>query len=144
MDNNLLERIFEMSDDLKDARAQKKALEGEIESISRDIGRMELILNNAMAEAGMDHFSRNGTTFSRTTRTFAFPREGQRETLMQALKDHGFSDLVIETVNAQSLASFCKKQKNASDEKQLPDWLEACVCTYEKPGIGVAKARGQK
>ena len=139
-DNRNTERLFQIADDLKASREQKKKLEAEVEDLTRKIEALDLVLSNLMADAELENFSRSGSTFYLTSRLFASPREGRREEMMKALKDHGFGSLVIETVNAQTLASFCREQKLLSGpEEKMPGWLDEFVNTYEKVSVGIRK-----
>ena len=58
---------------------------------------------------------------------------------MQALKDNGYGSLVVETVNANTLASFIKEQREATGE-DVPAWLGDTVSTYEKVSVGIRKS----
>ena len=145
MENAKNQKIFELADKLKAAKEQKKALEAEVDEVTKIITAIDKELSDAMADAELDHFSRNGTTFYLTSRLFASPREGQKDGLMKELKAHGYGALVVESVNAQTLASFCKEQIELSgkDEK-LPGWLDACVSTFEKVSVGIRKGAAKK
>lgn len=57
---------------------------------------------------------------------------------MQTLKDQGYGSIVVETVNANTLASFVKEQM-AANEDVLPEWLSDVVSTFEKVSVGVRK-----
>jgi hypothetical protein len=57
---------------------------------------------------------------------------------MRTLKDNGYGSLVVETVNANTLASFVKEQK-AANEDEVPAWLSDVVSVYEKVSVGVRK-----
>jgi len=139
-DNRITQQLFEVADDLKASRDQKKKLEAEIGKLTRKIEALDLVLSNIMADAELDNFSRNGITYYLKSQLFASPRLGQREELMKALRDHGFGSLIIETVNAQTLASFCREQIRLSGrEEKLPEWLDEFVSTYEKISVGIRK-----
>ena len=65
---------------------------------------------DGMAEAELDRFSRNGSTFYLNTRLFASPAAGHKEDMMQALKEQGFGSIVVETVKpAPSFILFSSK-----------------------------------
>ena len=130
--------LFELADQLKAAKDRKKELDAQTKENNAEIERLDLALSEGMAEAECDRFSRNGYTFYLNSRLFASPAAGRKEDMMQALKDNGYGDLVVETVNAGTLSSFCKEQM-AANEDELPDWLSDVVSTYEKVSIGVRK-----
>ena len=130
--------LFELADQLKAAKDRKKELDAQTKENNAEIERLDLALSEGMAEAECDRFSRNGYTFYLNSRLFASPAAGRKEDMMQALKDNGYGDLVVETVNAGTLSSFCKEQM-AANEVELPDWLSDVVSTYEKVSVGVRK-----
>ena len=132
-------QIFEMADRLKTLQEKKKELEAEAKAIGAEIEELDLALSDAMADAELDRFSRNGSTFYLKSRLFASPAAGRKDEMMQALKENGYGSLVTETVNANTLASFIKEQREATGE-DIPTWLGDTVSTYEKVSVGIRKS----
>ena len=130
--------IFEMADRLKAAKEHKKELDAQVKEVNAEIEQLDLALSDAMAEQEVERFSRNGSTFYLNTRLFAAPAAGRKDELMQTLKDNGYGSLVVETVNANTLASFVKEQKAANGD-EIPEWLAGVVSAYEKVTVGVRK-----
>lgn len=131
-------QIFEMADRLKTLQEKKKELEAEAKAIGAEIEELDLALSDAMADAELDRFSRNGSTFYLKSRLFASPAAGRKDEMMQALKDNGYGSLVTETVNANTLASFIKEQREITGE-DVPGWLADTVSTFEKVSVGIRK-----
>ncbi len=136
MDNS---QIFKMADRLKDMQERKKELDAETKALSADIDTLNLLLSDAMTEAELDRFSRNGSTFYLKSRIFASPAAGRKEEMMEALKKNGYGTLVVETVNAQTLSSFIKEQREANDGND-PEWLNGIVSVFEKVSVGIRKS----
>ena len=136
MDNT---QIFAMADRLKALQEEKKSLEANVKALGAEIVDLDNQLSDAMAEAELDRFSRGGCTFYLKSRLFASPAAGRKEEMMQALKDHGFGTLVVETVNVNTLASFLKEQRAPTGE-DIPAWLEGIVNTYDKVSVGIRKS----
>lgn len=134
MDN----RIFELADQLKAAKDKKKELDVEVKELGAKIDELDLALSDAMAEAECERFSRNGSTFYLNTRLFASPIAGQKEAMFQAFKDNGYGEIVTETVNANTLASFVKEQM-AENNDEVPEWIAQVVNTFEKVSVGIRK-----
>lgn len=132
------QEIFEMADKLKAAKDHKKELDAQVKEVNTEIESLDLALSDAMAEVELDSFSRNGSTFYLNTRLFASPAAGRKDDLMQVLKDQGYGSIVVETVNANTLASFVKEQM-AANEDVIPEWLSDVVSTFEKVSVGVRK-----
>ena len=130
--------IFEMADRLKAAKEHKKELDAQVKEVNAEIEQLDLAPSDAMAEQQVERFSRNGSTFYLNTRLFASPVAGRKDELMQTLKDNGYGSLVVETVNANTLASFVKEQKAANGD-EIPEWLAGVVSAYEKVTVGVRK-----
>lgn len=128
----LADRLFEKKEQKKDLEAQSKNLTAEIEELDKK-------LSDAMAEAEMDKFSHGGKTFYLNTRLFASAQQGRKDELFTALKENGFGEIVTETVNANTLASFCKEQM-AENGDELPEWLSSVVSTFEKVSVGIRRS----
>ncbi len=135
MDNTL----FELADQLKSAKDRKKQLDAEVKENNAVIEDLDRRLSEAMAEQEVDRFSRNGSLFYLSSRLFASPKAGEKETMIAALKANGYGDLVIETVNSGTLSSFAKERMAETETGELPDWLDAVVSTFEKVSVGVRK-----
>ncbi len=136
MENNM---IFDTADKLKAAKDKKKELEAEVKELSSEIEELDRALSDAMAEAELEKFSRNGYTFYLNSRLFASPQAGKKDAMLSALKSEGFGDLIQETVNANTLASFVKEQKGQNND-EIPGWLENVVNAFEKVSVGIRKS----
>lgn len=85
-------QIFEMADRLKTLQEQKKDLEAQTKALAAEITELDEQLSDAMTEAELDRFSRNGNTFYLKSRLFASPAAGRKDEMMQALKDNGYGN----------------------------------------------------
>lgn len=132
-------QIFDMADRLKALQELKKDLEAQAKALGAEITELDTQLSDAMTEAELDRFSRNGSTFYLKSRLFASPAAGRKDEMMQALKDNGYGSLVTETVNANTLASFIKEQRELTGE-EVPEWLGETVSTYEKVSVGIRRS----
>lgn len=131
-------QIFELADTLKALKEQKKELDTQTKAIAAEIERIDLELSDAMAEAECERFSRNGSTFYLNSRLYASPVAGRKGEMIMALKANGYGDIVTETVNANTLASFVKEQTTLNDDV-TPAWLTEVVNTFEKVSVGIRK-----
>ena len=130
--------IFKLADELKAKKDAKKELDTRSKELGAEIEKLDLALSDAMAAAECERFSRNGNTFYLNSRLFASPAQGQKEALITALKANGYKDIVTETVNANTLASFVKEQM-AQNADTVPGWLSPVVNTFEKITVGIRK-----
>ena len=133
------ETLFELADQLKAAKERKRELDAETKANNAVIEDLDRQLSEAMAEQEVDRFSRNGNLFYLNSRLYASAKAGEKESMIAALKANGYGDLVTETVNANTLASFAKERMAESETGELPDWLDAVVSTFEKITVGVRK-----
>ena len=131
--------IFEMADRLKSLKKQKKDLEDSVKAIGSEIEELDRQFSDAMTEAELDRFSRNGSTFYLHSRLYASPSTGRKDAMMQALKQNGYGSLVVESVNSKTLSSFVREQKEAN-QGSIPSWLSDTVSTYEKISVGIRKS----
>ena len=58
--------------------------------------------------------------------------------MFAALKSNGFGEIVTETVNANTLASFVKEQRELNND-EIPEWISAVVSSFEKVSVGIRK-----
>lgn len=132
-------KIFELADQLKAAKDKKKELEEQVKRTSAEIEHLDLVLSDAMVEEECEHFSRNGYTFYLGSRLFASAMAGKKEELYEALREHGYGNIVTETVNANTLSSFVKEQR-ALNNDEIPEWISKVVSTFEKVSVGIRKS----
>lgn len=136
MDN---QQIFELADQLKAKREERDDLKEILKEVNREIEVLDTQLSDAMSEAEVDKFSRSGKLFYLNSRLYASPQAGKKDDLIAALRERGYGDMVTETVNANTLASFCKEQMSESEDEELPDWLSSLVNAYDKVTVGIRK-----
>ena len=133
------ESLFDLADRLKAAKDRKKNLDAEAKEVGAQIEDLDRQLAEAMAEQEVDRFSRNGSLFYLSSRLYASPKAGEKDTLIAALKENGYDALVTETVNANTLASFAKERMAETETGELPGWLADVVSTFEKVSVGIRK-----
>lgn len=132
-------QIFALADRLKSLKEVKKDLEAQADAVGAEIAELDAQLSDAMAEAELDRFSRNGSTFYLKSRLFASPVAGRKDEMLAALKANGYGSLVVESVNANTLASFIKEQREVTG-MDVPQWLDGTVSTFEKVSVGIRKS----
>lgn len=135
MDQNM---IFELADKLKAMKEEKKELDAQVKELGAEIEKLDLQLSDAMAQAEVERFSRNGSTFYLNSRLYASPIAGKKDELFEALEENGFGNLITRTVNANTLSSFVKEQMTENDD-EVPAWLTEKISTFEKVSVGIRK-----
>ena len=132
--------LFELSDRLKALKENKKELETTLKNVNEKILEVEVSLAELMTLNETQNFTRSGTMFSLTTSTKASAKAGKREELYTELKNAGYGDLVVETVNPSSLSAFVKEQISENGEA-LPEWLDGLVNVFEITSISLRKTK---
>jgi len=135
MDN----KILALAEKLKKLRDTKKEVEDEVKYISGEIETVTEELTSLMTENELPSFTYSGFTYSLSTRTFASPFAGDKESLYDALRENGYGGLITETVNANTLSSTVGELIEQNGDS-LPDWLVGKVNTYEKISVRIAKS----
>ena len=133
------EALFSIADRLKAAKDEKKDLDAKAKELGAEIEELDKQLSDAMTEAELDKFTRNGNTFYLSSRLFASPQAGRKDAMISALKEEGFGDIVQETVNANTLSAFVKEQMSQNGD-EVPEWLASVVNTFEKISVGIRKS----
>jgi len=133
------QEIFTLADELAELKDRKKALDDELKAVNARIAEVEEELSNRMLEEEIQSFQRSGKTFYVTTKVFANAVPERKNDLFVWLKEHGFGDMITETVNANTLSAWVREQLEESES--LPEGLEELVNVYEKTSVGIRKAR---
>lgn len=133
------DKMYELAEQLKSLREAKKEAEQRVKDIDAALDDVEYRLATWMANTETQSFTRAGTTFSLTHRTYASAVPGHKDALYAALKAAGYGDLVYETVNANSFSAFVGEQITEHGET-LPEWLDGLVRVFEQTKVSVRKA----
>ena len=135
MDNNVM---FELAERLKTLKNEKKQKELELRNISDMLTEIEAALAEFMTLNETPNFTHGGTSFSLKTSLKASAVSGKKEELCSSLKNAGYGDLVVETVNPSSLSAVVKEQIS-ENENELPEWLDGLVNIFEKNTVSTRK-----
>lgn len=117
---------------------ESKAMEVYRSLVNGMIFELESALVELMTLSEAQNFTLSGTMFSLTTSTKASAVAGKKDELYTLLKDTGYSDLVVETVNQSLLSEFVKEQISENNDSLL-QWLEGLVNVFEKTSISIRK-----
>lgn len=135
MDNNVM---FELAERLKTLKQKKKQKEIELRDISDELSQTEEVLAEFMTMNETPNFTHGDTSFSLRTSLKASAVSGKKEELYSSLKNAGYGDLVVETVNPSSFSAFVKEQI-AENENELPEWLNGLINIFEKNTVSTRK-----
>ena len=134
-------QVLEMAEELRSCKLKKEELDKEIKEVNAKIDEIDEKLSNAMTEIELNSFKHQGATFYLKSRLFASPIEGKKDEMIQALKDSGNGELVVEQVNSNTLASFIKEQREQNNCDDVPEYLKDIVSTYEKISVGIRNSK---
>ena len=135
MDNNVM---FELAERLKTLKQKKKQKEIELRDISDELSQTEEVLAEFMTMNETPNFTHGDTSFSLRTSLKASAVSDKKEELYISLKNAGYGDLVVETVNPSSFSAFVKEQI-AENENELPEWLNGLINIFEKNTVSTRK-----
>lgn len=130
--------LIAMADRLKRLRAERDALNEQSKDLAAVIKEVETKLSDAMLKDDVPNFKHDGALFYLSNKVHASPIADSKYELFDALREHGFGSLVVETVNERTLASFVKSQREEHDES-LPDWLAGLVNVYDQTGVNLRR-----
>ncbi len=136
MDN---QDLFKLADDLRALKLRKEVLDKETKEVNARIDEVDEKLTGAMTEKELEKFTHQGATFYLKSRLFASPITGKKEEMIEALKSSGNGALVVEQVNANTLSSFIKEQRELNNCEDVPEYLKDIVQTYEKVSVEIRK-----
>lgn len=138
-DSKMEKQIIALADKLKSLRDTKSDVDAESKFLGGEIERLTAELSELMTESEMPSFTHSGYTFSLSTRTFASPLAGDKESLYTALRENGYGDLITESVNSNTLSSTVSGLIEENDDT-LPEWLIGKVNTYDKVSVRISKS----
>ena len=130
--------MFELADRFKELKDKKKQKELELRNLNDMIFEVESALAELMTLKETQNFTHGNTSFSLRTSLKASAVSGKKEELYSSLKNAGYGDLVVETVNPSSLSAFVKEQI-AENENELPEWLDGLINIFEKNTVSTRK-----
>ena len=130
--------MFELAERLKTLKNEKKQKELELRNISDMLTEIEAALAEFMTLNEIPNFTHGDTSFSLRTSLKASAVSGKKEELYSSLKNAGYGDLVVETVNPSSLSAFVKEQIS-ENENELPKWLDGLINIFEKNTVSTRK-----
>lgn len=130
--------VFDLADELRFLKERKEGLAAEVKENNESIKVCEERLAEMMINEELTRFNRGGLTFYVTIQLHASAVAGQQEALYAVLREQGAESLIKETVNANSLKSWVKEQREQNDD-ELPEYLEGLVNVYERTIAGMRK-----
>lgn|SRR5574344_2031425 len=129
--------LFEISDKYLEARNQKQLCEDALKLANQTCEELEVELIQGMTDNELDNFKRNGVLFTMANREFLSAVPEKRDELYEKLKANGYEYLF--TVNANTLSGTVKQLIDEDDNKQIPDWLDGLIQSYEKQSIRIKR-----
>jgi len=130
--------MLELADRLRELKGQKKQLQEAEKQVNAELEKTEQELADLMVQEETQNFTRAGQLFYLQTKTMASPIAERKQEVYAWLKEHGYGDLVYETVNSNSFSAFVKELME--EEGELPEDLAELVNIHEKTTVGMRKA----
>lgn len=130
--------LLDLSDRLKELRAEKSDLDCEMKRVNEEIDGITTQMIDLMTTEELTSFNRNGTTFSLVTQQYPAPEPERKAELWAVMKEQGYEDLF--TINSQTLSGTVK-ELIANNDGVLPEWLDGLIRVAEKNSIRMAKSK---
>lgn len=134
------EAIFNLADELSTLKAEKEELDVKLKALNSKIETVDGKLTEAMTNAEVDKFTRNGNTFYLKSRLFASPIAERKVEFLKALRDNDCGNLITEQVNANTLSSWVKEYNEANNCERPPFLPEELLNIYTKVNVGIRKS----
>lgn len=132
--------MFEIADRLRELNAQKKELKEQTGKLNAEIDAVNKQLYDLMVSEEVQSFNRDGTTFYLHSEQYASVVAGAHDELHLRLREHGFGDIIKESVNVRTLTAFVKEQSAATENEELPEWMKDLVNVYVKDEVRMKKS----
>ena len=116
---------------------RKRQLDAESRRIGEDLETLEAALLDRWIEEGRQSERIDGVTVYISKRTWATPREGNRQAVVDALEALGMRDMV--TYNTQTLSAWFKEQAEVGQE--VPETLTEVVSLEDRHSLNVRKGK---
>lgn len=133
--------LFTMSDRLAVLRELKEQIESSLDLAKEKIEQVQQAMITIMTNEEIPNFSRNGKTFSLTTKSYASVKADGKEDFIVWLDEHGFGDLAPRSINSQTLSSWVKEQ---TEDRELPEEIKPLLSVFEKTTVSVRKGKVSK
>lgn len=131
--------MFTMADNLRTLRKIKAETEQELKGINKAIESLVAELVAEMVNEEVSRFDRNDKMFYIRTELYPRVTAERRDVLLDAIREHGFGELIEETIHPSTLSGFIKEQVRDNDG-DLPEWLEGLVEIHRKENIAMRQA----
>ena len=135
------EDLFNLSDRLSILRELKDQIENSLDLAKEQIEQVQQAMIAIMTNEEIPNFSRNGKTFSLTTKPYASVKPDGKEDFISWLDEHGFGDLAPRSINSQTLSSWVKEQ---TQDQELPEEIKPLISVFEKTSVSVRKGKVSK
>ena len=133
--------ILELAAEYKELRDKKDEIENTLSDVKDSIDKKKKELVECMIDDEIQNFTHSGLglQFYIMNKMYVNAVKGKKPSLLDALKENGFEDVVQETVHSSTLRGLVKEQIE-QNEDALPEWLEGLVNVHEDNDVGMRKA----
>jgi len=120
------QHVKELDEELKVAKA---AREETMQALAEQMADMEL---QSLNKSGK-------TLYLSETVSVTVPAD-RKESLMSALIEQGYGDMIRPNVSSQTLTALVK-ELSGDEDVTVPEWLEGLVTLYKAPKVGIRKSK---
>ena len=135
----------ELCEQIIKARDAKDELKAQLDKVSAELGALESGLADLLVASDTPKLKHQGMVFTGSIKVGWKIVADEKEHLLGFLKE-GAPELVKETVNAASLASYLRKNESTLEEEALSWWGSAkkCLTRQESNSVSIRKVPKKK
>lgn len=97
-------------------------------------------LAEQMADMELQSLNKSGKTLYLSETVSVTVPAACKESLMNALIEQGYGDMIKPNVSSQTLTALVK-ELSGDEDVTVPEWLEGIVTLYRAPKVGIRKSK---
>jgi len=131
--------IMELADQYIAQDQHVKELDEELKVAKATREETMAALAEQMADMELQSLNKSGKTLYLAETVSVTVSADRKESLMSALIEQGYGDMIKPNVSSQTLTALVK-ELSGDEDVTVPEWLEGIVTLYKAPKVGIRKS----
>jgi len=131
--------IMELADQYIAQDQHVKELDEELKVAKAAREETMTALAEQMADMELQSLNKSGKTLYLSETVSVTVPADRKESLMSALIEQGYGDMIRPNVSSQTLTALVK-ELSGDEDVTVPEWLEGIVTLYKAPKVGIRKS----
>lgn len=132
--------IMELADQYIAQDQHVKELDEELKVAKAAREETMTALAEQMADMELQSLNKSGKTLYLSETVSVTVPADCKESLMSALIEQGYGDMIKPNVSSQTLTALVK-ELSGDEDVTVPGWLEGLVTLYKAPKVGIRKSK---